>query len=66
MWVGIIVSAGYFFGTREVVKKNFTMVIMAIIVISIMPGVISFLKVKWDNRQAAKNNQPDDATEEIK
>jgi len=55
LWVGLLVGAGYFFGNIPLVKKNFTLVIMAIIVISILPGVISFLKVKWDNRQAAKN-----------
>ena len=67
LWVAIIVSAGYFFGNIPIVKKNFTLVIMAIIVISIMPGVISFLKVKWENRrQVAKNQADDPAPEELK
>jgi membrane-associated protein len=39
MWVMLLVFAGYFFGNIPIVKKNFTLVIMAIIVISVLPGV---------------------------
>jgi len=55
LWVVTVIGAGYFFGNIPLVKKNFTLVIMAIIVLSILPGVISFLKVKLDNRRTAKN-----------
>lgn len=43
-WIGILVSAGYFFGGLSAVKKNFTMVIFVIIFISILPGVIEFVR----------------------
>ena len=43
-WVGTCVFAGYFFGNIPVVKQNFSIVILAIIIISIMPGVIEFLR----------------------
>lgn len=43
-WISIFVFGGYYFGTIPVVKANFTVVIMAIIVISVMPGVIEFLR----------------------
>ena len=37
-WTGTFVLGGYFFGNIPVVKNHFTIVIMAIIVISLMPG----------------------------
>ncbi len=43
-WVGIFVFAGYYFGNIAVVKRNFTLVIFAIIFISILPAVIEFLR----------------------
>jgi membrane-associated protein len=36
-WVGICLAAGYFFGNIRVVKENFSLVILAIVVISTLP-----------------------------
>ncbi len=44
MWVGICLSAGFAFGSHPFVKKNFSLVIFAIILISILPAVIEFLR----------------------
>lgn len=44
LWVASFVGAGYFFGNIPVVKRNFTLVILAIIVISILPGIIEYLR----------------------
>ncbi len=38
LWVGSLLSAGYFFGGIPVVKKNFELVIIGIIVVSVLPG----------------------------
>jgi len=46
IWVGLLVPAGYFFGNLEIVKSNLTLVILLIIVISILPGVIEFIRHK--------------------
>ena len=46
-WVGICVFAGYFFGNIPIVKRNFSMVIMVIIFISILPGLIEFLRHRY-------------------
>ncbi len=44
LWVGAFVYAGFFFGNIPFVKKNFTVVVLAIIFISLLPGVIEFLR----------------------
>jgi membrane-associated protein len=44
VWVGTFVFAGYFFGNIPAVKERFTLVIMAILVLSVMPAVIEFIK----------------------
>ena len=43
-WVLICVFAGYFFGNLPLVKKNFSLVILAIVFISILPGIIELLR----------------------
>ena len=45
-WVAIFILGGYFFGNIPVVRNNFTLVIFAIIFISILPGIVSFLASK--------------------
>jgi membrane-associated protein len=44
LWVGIFVFAGYYFGNIPFVRDNFSVVILAIIVISVLPGVFEFIK----------------------
>jgi len=46
-WVGICVFSGYFFGNIPIVKRNFSLVIMAIIFISVLPGLIEFLRHRY-------------------
>ena len=43
-WVLSFTLLGYFFGNLPVVKRNFSLVIGVIILISIMPGIIEFLR----------------------
>jgi membrane-associated protein len=43
-WVVSFVTLGYLFGNQEVVKKNFVLVIGAIIVLSIAPAVIEVIR----------------------
>ncbi|MFI3221605.1 MAG: DedA family protein [Methylococcaceae bacterium] len=43
-WVAICLFAGYLFGNIPLVKQNFTMVIFAIIIVSILPAVIEYIR----------------------
>ena len=45
-WVCLFLLGGYFFGNIPSVKSNFTLVIIAIVIISVMPGVIEYLRQK--------------------
>jgi membrane-associated protein len=49
-WVVSLCLAGYFFGQIPLVKQNFETVILAIIVISLVPVVVEFLRAR---REAA-------------
>jgi membrane-associated protein len=44
LWIASFVFGGYYFGNIPMVKRNFTLVIVAIIVLSVMPGVNEFLR----------------------
>jgi membrane-associated protein len=44
LWIILLSLAGYFFGNIAFVKKNFSVVVLAIIFISILPAVIEFLR----------------------
>jgi membrane-associated protein len=46
LWVGMFVLGGYFFGNIPVVRKNFTIVILAIIAISVMPMALEALRAR--------------------
>lgn len=46
LWVALFVLGGYWFGNIPVVKDNFTLVILAIIVISFIPAIVHLFKKK--------------------
>jgi membrane-associated protein len=50
LWIGLFLLAGYWFGNIPVVKRNFTLVIFAIIIISVMPAVIEYLRSRRSAR----------------
>ena len=45
-WVALFTFGGYYFGTIPAVQKNFTLVIAAIILISISPAVVEYFRHK--------------------
>ncbi|MEG1003954.1 MAG: DedA family protein [Clostridium sp.] len=53
LWVAVVSLLGFFFGNIPFVANNFSVVIIAIIFISILPGVISIIKAKSSNKEIA-------------
>lgn len=53
-WILICVFAGYFFGNLTFVKKNFSLVILMIIIISVLPAVVEFVREHRCLRISAK------------
>ena len=43
-WIALFIFGGYYFGNLSIVKRNFTLVIFTIIFISILPGVIEYVR----------------------
>ncbi len=55
LWVVAFTMIGYFFGNLPFVKKNFTLVIFAIIFISILPPIIEFIKQRFAKNSVNSN-----------
>jgi membrane-associated protein len=51
LWVLICCLAGYFFGNIPVVKKNFGLVVLGIIIVSVLPMAIEILRAKLASKK---------------
>ncbi len=51
-WILLFLLAGWWFGGQEVVQKNFKLVIVAIIVISVLPGVYEYIRARRGHKPA--------------
>ena len=51
-WIYLFTYAGYFFGTLPLVQKNFKLVIVAIIVLSLIPIVVEFIRARREAKAA--------------
>jgi membrane-associated protein len=54
-WVALFVFGGYFFGKLPVIQNNFTFVIFAIILISVMPAVVEIIRGR---KRSIKPSEP--------
>ncbi|MBV4432029.1 DedA family protein [Clostridium tyrobutyricum] len=54
LWICLFLGGGYFFGNLPIVKNNFSYVLIIIIIISLIPAVITFIRGK------KKDNHSDD------
>ena len=53
VWVCVFTFAGYFFGNLPFVEENFSIVVIAIILISVLPMVYEYIKSRMEKRKAA-------------
>jgi len=54
-WVAVFVFGGYFFGNIPIVKRNFSLVILIIIIVSMVPAVVEFVR----HRSASRRGNPE-------
>jgi membrane-associated protein len=60
-WILCFLLAGWWFGGQAVVQRNFKLVIVAIIVISVLPGVYEFIRARRGHKRAIESStQPVD------
>jgi membrane-associated protein len=52
-WVGLCLGAGYLFGNVPIIRDNFSLVAIGIVIVSILPMVIEYLRYR-----AARPSQP--------
>ena len=51
-WIASFITLGYLFGNMPIVKDNFTHLIFGIIILSVLPGVIGFIRQKLKKKPA--------------
>lgn len=51
IWVSLFLGIGYFFGNIPTVKEHFTLIIIAIILLSLLPIIIAFIKSKFSKNK---------------
>lgn len=56
LWVGIFLYAGFYFGNMPAVRKNFTLLILGILVISVLPVVYEAWKGYRQGKIAQQQN----------
>ncbi len=44
IWVGVCAGAGYVFGNVPIIKENFSLVAIGIVIVSVLPMVIEFIR----------------------
>lgn len=54
VWIYFFTYAGYFFGAQPFVQKNFKLVIIAIIILSVLPIVFELFRARQEAKAAAR------------
>jgi membrane-associated protein len=52
LWVTVCLAAGYIFGNVPFVREHFTLVVLGIIFVSILPGLIEWMRHRRDAAEA--------------
>lgn len=54
VWVVLFLVGGWWFAGSEIVQNNFKLVILAILVVSVLPAVVEFIRARGKAKQAAE------------
>lgn len=54
-WVVIFLLGGYFFGGIPVVQQNFSVVIVAVVILSFLPTLLEYVRARRKQQRAARN-----------
>ena len=57
LWVSLFIFGGYWFGNLPIIKNNFHLSIFVIIFLSLLPGIIEYIKHKREKAEAAKEEE---------
>jgi len=57
LWVNLFVLIGYFFGNMPLIKQNFSLVIIALVLIPGIPALVEFVRLFLERRNKSKNPQ---------
>lgn len=52
LWITSMTYAGYFFGGIEIIKKNFSIVVIGIVFVSLLPAIFEIVRAKLESRAA--------------
>ncbi len=52
LWIASFITLGYLFGNMPIIKDNFTYLIFGIIILSVLPAIVGFIRHKF----ASKSN----------
>jgi membrane-associated protein len=52
LWVSLFVTGGYYFGNIPAVKNNFSLVILALVLIPGMPALVEFIRMRFGRKRA--------------
>ncbi|HET9750682.1 MAG TPA: DedA family protein [Casimicrobiaceae bacterium] len=51
LWIGLLVYAGYLFGNIPWVKDNLSLIVIAIVVVSLLPAISTFINERRERRR---------------
>ncbi|MFA9491892.1 MAG: DedA family protein [Anaerolineales bacterium] len=58
LWTSMFIFLGYFFGNIPIVQENFELLVVGIILISILPMIIEFLRNRLRKRSVSSTPEP--------
>jgi membrane-associated protein len=56
LWTSLCLFGGYFFGSIPIVKNNFSIAILAVVFISLLPAIIEFLRHRYRADKSVAEN----------